>query len=101
MNPLAFTSSNTEAGVRMFPQLVSSGTASRVFPRFHPGFMLVRKLCAEIDVNAVGHADADTVADVVVDEVTSVVEEELRLVVVLLVTAAVVEVVVEAVPGTH
>lgn len=68
--------------------------------------MLVMKLWAEIDVNAVGHADADTVADVT--EVTSVVEEELRLVVVLLVTAAVVEVtaavvevVVEAVPGTH
>lgn len=106
MKPFAFTSSKTEAGVKIFPQLVSSGIPSSVFPKFHPGFMFAMNDEAEIDVKAVGQAAAVELVD---DELTAVV---LVLLVVVNVVAVlevldrevvdeVVDEVVAAVPGTH
>ena len=49
MKPDFFASSNVDATTGALFQEPSSGTASRVFPRFQPGFSLAMKSAAEID----------------------------------------------------
>src|SRR5271155_3006213 len=45
LNPAAWTASTIACVVSGFPQLVSVGSASNVFPRFHPGAMALTNCC--------------------------------------------------------
>lgn len=81
--------------------------ASRVLPRFQPGFMFAMKAEALIGVKAVGQAAA---VEVVTSELVVRVVDELTVVVLVVVGGMVVELVValvvvvkvvDAVPGTH
>jgi hypothetical protein len=47
LNPAAWTAETIDCVVSGFPQLVSLGLASNVFPRFHPGDMALTICCGE------------------------------------------------------
>lgn len=55
MKPAALTSSKVAATTGGFFQSPSVGVASRVFPRFHPGFKAATKADAEIGVKVPVH----------------------------------------------
>lgn len=59
LNPFACTFSNVDEFANGFPHEVSSGSASREFPKFHPGFKLAKATEAVTGVKVVVHC-ADT-----------------------------------------
>jgi hypothetical protein len=66
LNPAVLTSSNVAATTGALFQDPSSGTASKVFPKFHPGLMAATYALAEMDLKVVVH-DPVGAADVVDD----------------------------------
>jgi hypothetical protein len=57
LNPLALTAANVPATTGGLFQEPSSGIASRVFPKFHPGFSAAMAAEAVTGVNAAVHPD--------------------------------------------
>lgn len=113
MNPSAFTAEKVAGVTAGLFQDPSSGTASNVFPRFHPGFNAANAAEAVTGVNAAVQADwtvevaaelvfEDEVMDVIGLEVVDVVGMEVADVVLdFVVVVRVVGTVVVAVPGIH
>lgn len=75
MKPAAFTSSKVDDTTGGLFHEPSSGVASSVFPRFHPGLRLATKSAAEMGVNVPAHVveGAEEVEDAEADEVVVVV----------------------------
>jgi len=65
LNPAAFTSSNVDATTGALFQEPSFGTASRVFPKFHPGLIAATYVLAETGLKVAVH---DPVGEAVVEE---------------------------------
>lgn len=106
LKPAFFTSVKVEATTGGLFQEPSLGVASRVFPRFQPGWSAATKSEAEMALNAPVQvaAPAEVVVCVAVELVVAFsVVDVAELVVVVVVTELldVVDVLVVAVPGTH
>jgi len=71
LNPFAAMSAKVEGWTGGLFQDPSSGVASSVFPKFHPGFNAANAADAEIGVNAAVH-DALVVAVAMLDELKEV-----------------------------